>query len=340
MFLIRPATLDDIDTLEVFANTTARGMVSLPRKREFLEKKIAFSISCFSKEVKTPHDEIYCFVLENTQTHEVVGCCAVYSKTGVKNPVCYYQLETSYPSSKTLPVPGPIQVLKSKKLTNGPAELSMLFLMSEWRKERLGELLSLSRLLFIADHSHRISPRICARLRGIIDKEQKSCPFWEGIGKHFISMEFDKVCELLEENYAFVEEFLPQYPIYSNLLSKETQKTIGATHATTIPALKMLKKQNFNLTSDIDLFDGGPILQADTSEVRAVKTSQRLKVADSFTNVQSSPLYLVSNARMDYRCCFAYINQIDREQVELSQETAALLQVQPGDNVRLYKLDA
>lgn len=338
MFVIRPAKQSDVDTLELFANTTARGMISLPRKRESLEKKIAFSSSCFSKDVNEPQDEIYCFVLEKTQTKDVIGCCAIYAKTGVHSPICFYQLETSFPASRTLPIPGQIQVLKPKKLSNGPAELSMLFLLPEWRKERLGELLSLSRFLFIAEHPHRIATHICARLRGVIDKNKNTCSFWDGIGKHFIALEFDKVCELLEENYTFVEEFLPEYPIYAHLLSKRIQQTIGQTHATTKPALRMLKKQNFSVTSDIDLFDGGPILQAETSEVRTVKQSRLLEVDASFIKTASSPLYLVSNTKLDYRCCFAHLNILGKNKVQLPEETASLLSVLPGEQVRLIKL--
>lgn len=338
MFVIRPAQPQDLDTLEFFANNTAKGMISLPRKRESLEKKIAFSLACFSKDVHEPHDEIYCFVLENSKTQKVVGCCAIYAKTGAHSPICFYQMESSFHTSKTLPVPDEIQVLKPMKLSNGPAELSMLFLLPEWRKERLGELLSLSRFLFIAEHPQRFSPYICARLRGVIDKNKKTSRFWDGIGRHFIALEFDKVCELLEENYAFVEEFLPEYPIYTHLLSKGIQQTIGKTHPTTKPALSMLKKQNFSVSSDIDLFDGGPILQADTSEVRTVKNSRLLKVDNSFWKSSSSSLYLVSNTKLDYRCCFANLNIQEKDLVQLSEETSTLLSVNPGDAVRIIKL--
>lgn len=337
MFVIRPAKLRDIDTLEKFANNTALSMISLPKNREFLEKKIAHSISSFNKKNSVPENEIYCFVMEDTQTREIGGCCAVYAKTGVNEPIYYYRMETSYPTSQTLPLPGQITVLKPMKLSHGPAELSMLYLKEEWRKEGLGELLSLSRFLFIAEHPHRIDISICARLRGVIHKQKETSPFWDGIGKNFIAIDFKRACELLQEDYPYTEEFLPEYPIYTNLLSKQTQHTIGRTHHSTRPALKMLKKEGFSLTSDIDLFDGGPILQAQSTEVRSVKKSQKVTVQEITTTPIDSPLYLVSNTRLDYRCCFANID-LNQHTIRLSKEVAESLNVHRGDSVRVVRL--
>lgn len=334
MFVIRPAKLEDIEALKEFAENAALGIISLPKNPELLKKKIAFSLSCFDKQVQNPGNEIYCFVLENLETGEVGGCCAIYAKTGIKEPVYIYRLETSYPSSKTLPVPGQITVLKPMKLSNGPAELSMLFLKKEWRKEKLGELLSLSRFLFIANHRDRIETTICARLRGVLDPKKNTSPFWDGIGRHFVAIDFSKVCELQQEDYPYIEEFLPRFPIYTHLLSKQVQAMIGRIHETTRPALHMLKKEGMSLSSDIDLFDGGPILQGDISTIRTVVKSRRTTVAKVDTVPINSPLFLISNCLLDFRCCFARALFKEREGITLAYEDAKALQVSPGDDVR------
>lgn len=337
MFVIRPAQLTDVETLKQFAESTALGMISLPKDSTLLKNKVAFSLSSFEKKVQIPGDEIYCFVLENLDTGEVIGCCAIYAKTGVKEPICVYRLAVSYPLSKTLPVPGQITILKPMKFSDGPAELSMLFLKKEWRKGRLGELLSLSRFLFIGDQRHRVEPTICARLRGVIDQENNSSPFWDGVGRHFVDVDFSKVCQLQQEDYPYIEEFLPQYPIYTHLLRKRVQATIGRIHQTTRPALRMLKNEGMSLSSDIDLFDGGPILQGNVSTIRSVKNSRRMEVSVGTTD-PDSPLYLISNCRLNYRCCAAPLTIEGANAVIISPATAKALQVVSGDPVRFVRM--
>lgn len=338
MFIIRPAQLKDLDSLQEFAESTALGMISLPKNPELLRKKIEFSLSSFEKVVEKPNGEIYCFVLENQTTGEVGGCCAVYAKTGIKEPICIYRLETCYPSSKILPVPEQITLLRPMKFTDGPSELSMLFLKKEWRKERLGELLSLSRFLFIADHRQRIEDSICARLRGVIDLKKNSSPFWDAIGRHFVAVDYDRACELQQEEYPYLEEFLPDYPIYKHLLSKRVQATIGRIHQTTRPALRMLSKEGMLISNDIDLFDGGPILQGNVSTNRTIVKSRLLTVSSIDAKPADSSLYLISNCRLDYRCCFTRLSRWDSNNVTLTREVGKALQVSSGDTVRLVSL--
>ncbi|HEY4832106.1 MAG TPA: arginine N-succinyltransferase, partial [Waddliaceae bacterium] len=139
MFLIRPITLNDLDAIEQFAYATTLGMISLPRNRTLLKEKIERSVESFKTEVSTAKEEIYLFALEEASTHKTVGCCGIYAKTSANY---FFRVETLHPYSSTLPLPSDLRVLHPLLLKNGPSEVCSLYLMPEYRKGGIGELLS------------------------------------------------------------------------------------------------------------------------------------------------------------------------------------------------------
>ena len=44
----------------------------------------------------------------------------------------------------------------------------------------------------------------------------------------------------------FIEEMMPQYPIYLDLLAEEVREGIGQVHEETVPAIAMLKNEGFS----------------------------------------------------------------------------------------------
>jgi arginine N-succinyltransferase len=337
MFVVRPIRTTDLDALEKFANSTAVGMLSLPRNRVKLEKKIERSIESFQTAVESPRNELYSFVLEDLKTNELGGVCGFYAKTGINDPNYLFRVETLRQASERVSLPKEITLLYPVIEHNGPSELCMLFLQKSWRKEGLGELLSLSRLLFLADHPERADNSICARLRGFIDKKRNSAPFWDGLGKHFLPIDFQQVETLVQEGTGFIKEWMPSYPIYANLLAKRTQAVIGKTHPTTRPALSLLTREGFSLSSYIDVLDGGPLIKSLVAELRPVKGSRKLTLLETVKLPPDSDRHLASNTLLDYRCCFAHVKVVEPNGIILDRETAATLKVSPGDSVRIVK---
>lgn len=330
MFLIRPITLDDLNAIEQFAYATALGMNSLPRNRIFLKEKIELSIESFKRNVSKAEDEIYLFALEDINIKKTVGCCGIYAKTGTSY---FFRVETLHPYSSTLPLPSYLRVLHPLSFKKGPSELCALYLMPEYRKGGLGELLSLSRLLFIASQPHRFNSEVMARLRGFINKKKNSSPFWEGLGSHFLNVPFIETQHLLETGRDFVSEFLPKYPIYVSLLQPQTQAVIGKPHSTTWPAMKMLRKEGFAVTSEIDIFDGGPTIKAKTPKIRTIKDSILASVTEITTN-NSSRQYLISNNSLDFRATLGRLKINIDKSASLSVDTAKVLGVEKGMTVR------
>ena len=72
---------------------------------------------------------------------------------------------------------------------------------------------------------------------------------------------------------------MPKYPIYLELLPEEAVAVIGRVHEQTKPALAMLESQGFVRTDQIDIFDGGPVVQCATQSIAAVQASRQYLVS-------------------------------------------------------------
>lgn len=330
MYVIRPITFKDLDALESFAKRAAIGLTSLPKDRTMLHAKIEKSLKSFSQNLK--QESKFVFVLENTETGEVGGTCSIYGASGLNDPLYFYRIEMIHPKSSKVPLPEELILLHPVSIKNGPSELCGIYMQPEWRKEHLGSLLSLSRLLFIASFRDRFKDTLMARMRGWIDREKNSSPFWDGFGSHFAKMSFLETQILLISDQSFIPEILPKHPIYISLLPKNVQNMIGKTHPTTKPALKMLLKENMQLTHEVDVFDAGPTISAKTDDIRTLKEQKEGIVTITENEIESSN-YIIANTSLDYRACYGNL-LIENDTVILSKETAVALKVQSGDKIR------
>jgi len=337
MLIIRPIKAEDLDILEEFARSSSLGMTSMPRKRSLLEKKIEHSLEAFESDISFPERETYLFVLEDSETNEVGGSCGIYSKTGVNDPLYYFKIEILNQVSD-LPIPDELRVLHPVSYRNGPTEMCGLFLSKEFRQGGLGRLLSLSRFLFIASHPHRFDTTVMAQLRGVIRKSTKSSPFWEHLGQHFLNLPFQEAMAKLDYGRGFIEEFLPEYPIYASLLPHEAQRVMGATHESTKPAFKMLYNEGFRYTFEIDIFEAGPRLVALRDEIRTIQECHVAKIRKiEGDEMKLGRRQLICNGRMDFRCCIGKAHQTHGE-VVIDEKLAKALQVDVGDEVRYVNL--
>lgn len=334
MIIVRPIEPGDREAYERFAFSAELGIINLPKNPKLLDKKIQNSLNSFQKEVAKPGDEEYVFVLEDLKTGEVGGTCAIAAKTGVHQPTYFYRLETVYLHSSRPEASKEMRILSPVTYTNGPSEICALYLQPHFRQEGLGKLLSLSRFLFIASNPNRFENTIMAEMRGLIDKNDFS-PFWEHLGRKFFDIEFIDLMRLQENGREFAADILPRWPIYVSLLPSAAQDVIGKTHIHTKPALNMLNKEGFRFTGDVDIFDGGPIVQAKTEEIRSITFSYVVQV-ESITHeeIEDGDIQIISCLRNDFRACYSKIKSRGNDQIAISRQTADALRVKEGDAVR------
>ncbi len=331
MFIIRPATLNDMGGIERCAMMSGAGMIHLPKLYDALKKKIEESIEAFNSDVKEPINENYFFVLSDAITHEVGGTCCISSRTGVTDPFYVYRIDALPPLPDNLPQPKENRFLQLKTYQNGPSELCALYLLPEFRKEGLGKLLSLSRFLFIASHPHRFTQTLIANMRGVIEK--KHCPFWEAVGRHFVDISFEEVMSRRAISEKFLADIIPKYPIYVSLLPPEIRADIGQMHPHTVPAFKMLSEQGFRFIQEVDPIDGGPIIAAEAGSINAIKFSSTERIDSIISEEVISEPYILCNPNIDFRACYGTLKCSTNHTCAISVEIAEILNVKIGDPI-------
>ena len=339
---IRPIARVDVDGLLALAQQAGVGFTSLPNNREFLAGKIEASARAF--EERTPvNNRLYFFVLEDEDNGELAGCCAIEGQVGNEVPFYNYRLGTLAHSSVQLDLHRTIDTLFLSSDHTGDAEVCSLFLRPEYRGEanrhlRNGALLSKARWLFIAQFRDRFPEKVLAEMRGVFDENNKS-PFWESLGKHFFPMDFSEADRLTGLGQkSFIGELMPRFPIYTTFMAEEARACIGQVHRHTRPALEMLKKEGLRWEGYIDIFDGGPTVEAYIDDVRAVRNSQLYQVeiaADA--PEESTSRWLAASTQLSSFTA-AWVGRAPaHDTIVLNSTEAERLGVTTGDTLRLLE---
>jgi arginine N-succinyltransferase len=339
MHILRPIKYSDFGALRQIAEESGHGFTSLPVNDDILREKIERSEHSFSKQITSPQDEGYLFVLEDSVSGDIMGTTAIEASVGMKVPLYHYHLGKTVHHSPTLQVYNTVDILTMCNDYTGASEICTLFLREPYRKGLAGRFLSRSRFTFMADHSTRFSDTIIAEMRGVSDEHGHS-PFWQWLQEHFFSIEFPQADHLVGlGDKVFISELMPKYPIYANLLSKKAQDVIGQVHEKTKPALRLLEKEGFEYRGYVDLFDAGPTIEAKLTNIRTVQNSHIAKV--NISRVKADESFAISNQQLQsFRATFtdqAYYHPHENV-INIDQDVASAINVQNGDCVRIYKL--
>lgn len=339
MLIIRPIREDDYANLFQIAEESGHGFTSLPVNEELLRNKIARSEQSFAKNIEQPGDEGYLLVLEDTKTGTVVGTSGIEAAVGMTDAFYHYHMGKVVHNSQTLNVYNTVDILTLCNDYTGKTEICSLFLREPYRQGSNGRLLSKSRFLFLAEHKQRFADTVLAEMRGVSDENGQS-PFWQWLEEHFFSMDFPTADYLTGIGQkVFIAELMPKIPIYVNLLSKEAQAVIGKVHQQTKPAIQMLKSEGFCNRGYIDIFDGGPTVDAHIDNIKTVRTSRRVQVIIGTPEGDVADFLICNSKVADYRATLLPLsNNCHSETVVLTQEAADNLLVDEGDWVRISKL--
>ena len=344
MQVLRPITTDDFAALKQIAIESGHGFTSLPVDDEQLKDKIDRAEKSFAKNINQPLDESYLFVLEDSETGEVIGTTAIEAAVGLSVPLYHYHLGKTVHHSPTFNVYNTVDILSMCNDYTGCSEICTLFLRENSRKGLTGRFLSRSRFLFMAQHSERFADTVIAEMRGVSDEDGHS-PFWQWLQEHFFSIEFPKADHLVGlGDKVFISELMPKYPIYVNLLSKKAQAVIGNVHDKTKPALKLLEKEGFEHRGYVDLFDAGPTVEAKLGNIRSVRESQVCPITigelEHISQHSSDTLAVCNQGVSGFRATFtqhAHYNHAKHTLV-ISQEVADALNLSQGDAARFFRL--
>lgn len=337
MWTVRAVRIDDLDKLETLIRSATRGLTTLQLDRAQLLDRVEQSVFAFSRTGQSTKDEPYVLVLANDESGELVGTSTIYAKTGGHQAFYSYRLVTKECSSKTLNVSHARTSLAMNRVHDGPTEIGSLFLRGTYRGQGHGRWLSLSRFTVIAARRDRFASRVIAEMRGKAEADGR-VPFWDAVSGRFIPVEFAVADAMSTVSKEFIEELMPEHPIYLDLLPPEVRESIGEVHIETQPALAMLQNQGFRKTDEVDIFDAGPVVSCATDEIAAVKGSRICRidqVNDEKQTPNEKPNAIVASTQYGFTSLVLNVNS---DALAVSTSAAEVLGVDVGSQVWVTSL--
>lgn len=340
MFVIRPIESKDLPALLKIAEESGHGFTSLPVNKDLLAKKISRTEQAVAHVPNGKlEDHSYLFVMEELATGEIMGTSGVEAAVGLDDPFYHYRLSKVVHSSRELDVYNTVELLTLCNDFTGVSELCTLFLREPYRQGLNGRTLSKFRFLFMAQHRKRFAKTVIAEMRGVSDDKGHS-PFWQWLQDSFFSLDFPTVDYLTGIGQkAFIAELMPQYPVYVSLLPKAAQDVIGQVHKNTLPALKMLQSEGFVSRGYVDIFDGGPTVEAELNHIRTIRNSDlvQVEISDSICGKDNIAVCNLSVANFRATLVQSELNQFENK-IQIDQKTADALLVENGDTIRAVNL--
>jgi len=336
MFLIRQARLDDASTLLKLAKMVH--FINLPADPDIIHQKILKSRRSFGGRMETQRDREFMFVLEDTETGNVIGTSAVVSANSHPGkPHTFFHVRKREFYSEDLST-GQVHVtVQLGTDESGTSEIGGLILSPSYRghKEKLGAFLSLIRFHFIGVHRQWFSDRIIAEMMAPLTPDSRNT-LWEYLGRRFINLSYAEADAFCQHSKEFITSLMPKEEIYISLLPAVARNLIGKVGPETAPAKAMLERMGFRYEGHIDPFDGGPYLEANVEDIALIRDSRSATLGDPADAYPLSGFvsFMGPNGYRAIRADFA--DHGDR--ISISGEDAGLLGAQSGDTVGVVAL--
>ena len=338
MHVVRPVELSDISALETLAAVTMPGVHTLPKTREKIAASVERSIASFAAHVDIPSEESYLFVLESLATREIVGTAAIFASAGSNGTYFSFRNDVIQQVSRDLNISHSVHALTLCSELTAYSQLSGFYVRDREGAGLEAALLSRARLLFAVLAPHRFGDRFFVPLAGVTDAKGSS-PFWDALGRKFFKMDFLDAERVIggARNRTLIVELMPHYPVYVPLLPGDAQAAMGQIHPDGELAFNLLTEEGFEADDYIDIFDGGPILQAHKNSLRSFSDSVARRVAPADPDAACDALvtYAVgASNEQNFRAITVTCPSVDAgEFVYLPQDAQDALMVAPGDSV-------
>ncbi len=335
-FLIRPANMNDLQPIYEMAKRTGGGFTNLPPDKRALSEKLERSAAGFDRADDAVADDLYLFVLQNSQTGEVRGTCQIFGQVGQRWPFYSYRIGALTQHSVELERTFRADILNLSTDLEGTTEVGGLFLHPGERAGGLGMLIARSRYLFIRNHRKRFADRTIAELRGVID-EAGGSPFWDGVAGRFFGMSFQEADEFNAKfGNQFIADFMPKHPVYIAMLQESAKTVIGVPHPSGRAAMRMLENEGFDWENYIDIFDGGPTMTARTDQIRSIREAKDVTithVSETFGAHKSGEKKLITLGRLQgFKAAYGWIDD-QGDKVSIDTDCAHALEISAGDIV-------
>jgi arginine N-succinyltransferase len=340
MYVVRPVALADIPALEALAAVRMPGVHTLPKTREQIAAMVERSIASFAAQVDIASEESYVLVLQSPHTGAIVGTAAIFAAAGSNGTYFSFRNDVIQQVSRDLNISHSVHALTLCSELTGYSQLSSFYVGEREHGAAEAALLSRSRLMFAVLAPHRFADRFFVPLAGVTDSAGGS-PFWDALGRKFFQMDFLDAERVIggARNRTLILELMPHYPVYVPLLPGDAQAAMGQIHPSGELAFNLLTAEGFEADDYIDIFDGGPILQAHKNSLRTFTHALQRRVATATAEPdrgrEPQLRYAVAAGDgADFRAVLAHSPAIDAQlHIGLAPEVQEALEVAPGDTV-------
>lgn len=333
--LVRAAGMQDLDTLLALAASAGSGLTTLPASEGRLVERLECVAQSFAGAAPQA-DADYLFVLENEQGR-VVGTSGMLGAAGMREPWYSYRMGLTVAASRELNVYRQQPTLFLVNDLTGATALCSYFLDPAFRNGDNARLLSKARFMFMADCPQDFSSRVIVEMRGLSDSAGRS-PFWDSLGQHFFRMDFARADYLTGiGNKAFIAEMMPKFPLYACFLRDAARESIGQVHPDSEAGRAVLEEEGMCYQGYVDIFDGGATLEAQRSQVRAIRDSRTLLLAIG-TPGEEATTHLIHNRLRDNCRMIAAPARVAAGTLVVSAASAERLKLRAGTPVRAVAL--
>ena len=338
MLIMRPSRLDDFDDMMQLAELSGPGFTSLPVDEGLIRKRLEASEKAFSGSPDAPQQGKFLLVMEDSETGEVAGCCAVKAGIGMNRPFFNYRIITILQSSNVVDRRFSMDALVLTNEFMGYTEVGTLFLKKEFRggPNRAGRLAAQSRYLLMAAAPDEFGEMVLAELRGVVNPNGIS-PFWEGVGRCFFDMDFQEAdYQSGVTDGQFIMDLMPKYPIYVDLLPPEAREVIGRCHVEGIGAMKLLEWEGFRFERVVDIFDGGPQVSTQRKNIRTIRESRVVTFELGMPGDRSKDALVSTDSLENFRTAWAKIDTRSDSVAVMDQAVFDALKIKPGHQGRIW----
>lgn len=338
MWRVRPAKLDDLQQILDLTNAQSGRLSStLPNTQAALTKKLEQSQASFANKTDTSTPRRLLFILEDTDTGQLAGTAGIDARAGNGQPFYNYRRDYLIHASHELNVSRRVEVLYPSHALTDLTLLCAFTLKPELRNTPAFELLSRARMMFIASQREWFTNRTVVEIQGI-QHESGEVPFWDSLGRHFFNMDFETADQHSGQlSKTFIAELMPPNPIYVTLLSEAAQQALGESHPLTKPNYDLLQREGFLPGCYVDIFDGGPVLEARTDTLKTVVTSQP-KTLHGSEGLDGETCLISAGEGQDFRCLLTQVSETLADDVKVPVSTWHALDRSAGDRVRISPL--
>ena len=301
MHLVRPCTLDDVSSIESLVRDNHAHIASLPRKRARLIERIEHSMRSFQNDPELSGGQFFLFVLEDTQTGDIVGCSGIAMNTSAKRPFYNYRLGELIHASETYDVHTPVSVLHLTHELTGHNVLCSFAIKPSLLGTNLFGLISRARFMFMRQFSEMFNERLVVELQGVCNEEGQSA-FWDSWGRNFFNMDYASAnYHVATKSRTFLAELMPPHPVYVEMLSEEAQAVIGKHDQRADEIHALLTNEGFESSPYVDIFDGGEVMLARREQVKTYREAQQKTVLEGQVST-GLPFLLCNDSFEEFRC--------------------------------------